>query len=259
MDFSIKSYKGRVIRINPETKYVCLTDMAAASGKLLGGWTRLKGTSEYLEALSAAMQICIDDLISTVDNTSANEDRGTWAHPEVAIEFAAWCSVGFKIQVNQWILELMTTGKVEIASQQSKLPSRELATETAVAIDRIQSILSKSNPRLAQILIDCAMNDIVEFKQLSPSEFPDDRWHGLVQIADKMGIKTNQSTRVKLGQYFGRLISAGEIDVERVREERLCNGQYEPIWCYRDNEVVRATIQDWAISMGLVSQKFIGE
>ena len=78
-----------------------------------------------------------------------------------------------------------------------QLPSRELAVETAIAIDKIQDILSKSNPRLAQILIDCAMNDIVEFNRPAiASEFPEDRWYGLVQIASKMGIKTDSSTRV---------------------------------------------------------------
>lgn len=253
MDFSIKSYKGRVIRIR-EDNYVCLTDMAAASGKRLNNWIRSDKSKSYLETLSVITRKSAIELIEIGEG-----NQPTWGHQKVALRFAQWCSDEFAVQVDFWIDELITTGKVEIASQQSKLPSRELAIETAVAIDRIQSILSKSNPRLAQILIDCAMNDVVESKQLPSSDFPDDRWYGLVQIADKMGIKTNQSTRVKLGQHFGRLIGAGEIDVERVREERLCNGQYEPIWCYRDNETVRAAIHNWAVSIGLVSQKLIGE
>ncbi len=145
------------------------------------------------------------------------------------------------------------TGSYSIAPQPPKLPSRELAVETAVAIDRIQDILSKSNPRLAQILIDCAMNDVLESsRSIMPVEFPGDKWYGLVQIASKMGIKMNPSTRVKLGQYIGNLIKSGQLDVERVREDRLCNGQYESIWCYRDNDVVRAAIRDWSIENGVV-------
>jgi len=125
-----------------------------------------------------------------------------------------------------------------------QLPSRELAVETAIAIDKIQDILSKSNPRLAQILIDCAMNDIVEFARPAiASEFPEDRWYGLVQIASKMGVKTDSSTRVKLGQYVGKRVK--ELNLERVQEERLCNGQYEAIWCYRDNDIIRSVILDW--------------
>jgi prophage antirepressor-like protein len=143
------------------------------------------------------------------------------------------------------------TGSYSIVPSQPQLPSRELAVETAVAIDRIQDILSKSNPRLAQILIDCAMNDVIELQQpsIAPGqEFPEDCWYGLVQIATKMGIKTNGSTRVKLGQAIGKRVK--ELNLERVQEKRLCNGQYEDIWCYRDNEVVRNAIKEWADSIG---------
>lgn len=133
---------------------------------------------------------------------------------------------------------------ISLAPTHHQLPSRELAVETAIAIDKIQDILSKSNPRLAQILIDCAMNDIIEFARPAiASEFPEDRWYGLVQIASKMGIKTDSSTRVKLGQYVGKRVK--ELNLERVQEERLCNGQYEAIWCYRDNDIVRSVILDW--------------
>jgi hypothetical protein len=234
-----KNYNGRAIRIR-EDKYVCLTDMATASGKLLGGWSRLKSTDEYLEALSEAMQICIGSLLEVENGTT------TWGHPKVAIRFAQWCSVKFAVQVDFWIDELMTTGSVSIAPAPiPQLPSRVLAVETAVAIDRIQDVLSKSNPRLAQILIDCAMNDVLDLtRSLPPSnEFPEDKWYGLVQIASKMGIATNVSTRVKLGQYIGKRVK--ELNLERVQEERLCNGQYESIWCYRDNDVVRSAINDW--------------
>ena len=114
----------------------------------------------------------------------------------------------------------------------------------AQCIDDIQNLLAKSNPRLAQILIDIGVNDFVESHQPklagNNQEFPEDRWYGLVQIAKKMGISTNLSTRVKLGNYI-----SAKHSFERVREERLCNGQYESIWCYRDNDETRAAIQKW--------------
>ena len=148
-------------------------------------------------------------------------------------------------RMNRWLHaevlpSIRKTGSYSIAPIPivPQLPSRELALETAVAIDRIQDILSKSNPRLAQILIDCAMNDIVESNQpkLAGTEFPEDRWHSLVSIADKMGIKTNSSTRTSLG------LSVGKMGLERVREKR-------PIWCYRDNPQTRQAIDQWADSL----------
>jgi KilA-N domain len=257
----IKSYKGRAIRIDPETQYVCITDMAAAAGKFVGHWNELKATKEYLTAFSEVIGIPITDnhagftgftgftgLICSIQGIGV--EQGTWVHPKIAIRFAQWCSVEFAIQVDFWIDELLTTGKVELAvPSTSQLPSRELAVETAIAIDKIQDILSKSNPRLAQILIDCAMNDIIDSQpKLATAEFPEDRWYGLVQIADKMGIKTSASTRTKLGQYISNLIAQGILDVERIKEERLCNGQYQSIWCYRDNDAIRAAIDNWSLS-----------
>lgn len=248
MDFNIKSYKGRAIRINPETRYVCLTDMATASGKRVANWTQTKMYAELISAFCTYAGITVDDTVITISDGD-NEDRGTWAHPDIAIQFAQWCNPIFAIQVSKWINELMTTGSVSIAPAPiPQLPSRELAVETAVAIDRIQDILSKSNPRLAQILIDCAMNDVIDRTAIAPAEFPEDKWYGLVQLADKMGIATNASSRVKLGQYIGKLVKSGQLDVERVQEERLCNGQLEPIWCYRDTVTVRSAIHDWANS-----------
>jgi hypothetical protein len=91
------------------------------------------------------------------------------------------------------------------------------------------------------------MNDVIDLTRLLPAvnEFPEDKWYGLVEIASKMGIKTNASTRVKLGAYISTLIKAGSLDVERVREERLCNGQMQDIWCYRDIDAVRDAIYAW--------------
>jgi hypothetical protein len=60
-----------------------------------------------------------------------------------------------------------------------------------------------------------------------------------------MGITTNESTRVKLGQYISNAIKRGDLNVDRVREERLCNGQQESIWCYRDNDAIRSAIEAW--------------
>lgn len=118
-NFQIKEYNSQKIRIDPVTRYVCLTDMAKATGKLPADWLRLKSSQEYLAALSAVMGIPIRDnhagsksLLSVIQGIEV--EQGTWAHPEVAIEFAAWCSIPFKIQVNSWINELLTAGRVDL-------------------------------------------------------------------------------------------------------------------------------------------------
>jgi hypothetical protein len=113
----VKSYKGREIRIR-EDEYVCLSDMATANGKLFADWHRLKTTQSYLTKLSAVTGIPITDnhagfsLISVIQGIGV--EQGTWGHRKVALRFAQWCSDDFAIQVDFWIDELLTTGKVEL-------------------------------------------------------------------------------------------------------------------------------------------------
>lgn len=106
----IKSYKGKNIRVNPIDRYTCLTDMAKASGKLVKDWVRLDSTTAYLEALSSMAGIPLTNLLVV-----GKGNQPTWAHPKVAIKFAAWCSPQFEVQVTSWIDELLTTGSVSIA------------------------------------------------------------------------------------------------------------------------------------------------
>lgn len=89
MNNIIRNWNNRTIRIRDD-RYVSLTDMAQATGKLFGHWNRLESTKSYLETLSRSINMSIDQLVQ-IQVAGKNEDRGTWAHPEVAKEFERWC------------------------------------------------------------------------------------------------------------------------------------------------------------------------
>lgn len=114
----IKSWNDRAIRIRSD-RYVSLTDMAQASGKLLGDWTRLAKTKSYLKTLSGVMHFPITDLVQVIQGGNP-QNQGTWGHPKVALRFAQWCSDEFAVQVDSWIDELLTTGKVELSTPEPK-------------------------------------------------------------------------------------------------------------------------------------------
>jgi phage antirepressor YoqD-like protein len=116
----IKNWNDRAIRIRSD-RYVSLTDMAQASGKLFGHWNNLKSTKSYLKALESVIQIKITDLVQVIQGGDS-QNQGTWGHPKVAIRFAQWCSDEFAVQVDIWTDELMTTGKVELVPSQPALP-----------------------------------------------------------------------------------------------------------------------------------------
>jgi len=114
-----KSYNGKKIRINPQTRYICITDLATASNKQTNDWIRSKAANEYLVALSEATGIPVIDLLVVGEG-----NQPTWAHPKVALRFAQWCSPKLAVQVDFWVDELLSTGKVELKPPQRQLPNQ---------------------------------------------------------------------------------------------------------------------------------------
>ena len=91
-------YNGSIISQDADG-YVSLTDMAQAVGKRVNDYSRLSSTQEYIEALSVDTGIPASALVKT--SKGGNEKQGTWAHPEIAIDFAQWCSPQFRIWANR--------------------------------------------------------------------------------------------------------------------------------------------------------------
>ena len=119
--------------------WVNLTDMAKATGKLVADYTRLNATTRFLTEFESVMGIPITETVQG----GIPENQGTWAIEEVAIDFAAWCSVGFRIWVSQQIRVLMTEGTVRITGipvipvmppEQGKIGSSVTATGEALGV-----------------------------------------------------------------------------------------------------------------------------
>lgn len=108
--------------------YANLNDIAKPFGKRIDNWTRLKTTQELFDEFrrepcySGKEPIIavkgIQDLPSHLRNGFARQDGmkygGTWAHPDIAIQFAQWCSPGFALWVSRQIRHLLTYGEVNL-------------------------------------------------------------------------------------------------------------------------------------------------
>jgi hypothetical protein len=102
--------EGGVINQRVSDGYVNATAMCKSAGKLFADYARLKNTQEFLDELSRSMGIPIDGLVFTI-STGLNEYRGTWVHPDVAINLGQWLSPKFAVQVSKWIREWAMSGK----------------------------------------------------------------------------------------------------------------------------------------------------
>ena len=81
--------------------------MCKASGRELKAYLRTNQTKEFLAELSRSVNIFTDQLVQII-NTGPNETRGTWVHPDVAINLAQWLSPKFAVQVSKWVREWLT-------------------------------------------------------------------------------------------------------------------------------------------------------
>lgn len=134
---------------------------------------------------------------------------------------------------------VMTTLKELTQSQPPSpaiaLPCHVVALEKAKVIREITDTLD-DNPRLAQLLIDHSINDILEKPALPGSS---EQLRGVAEIAKEMGFKVDASSRVKLGTFIKAR------GFESKKESRLCNGVMAEINCYCDTPILRDAIADF--------------
>src|ERR1700694_105881 len=112
--------------------YINATAMCKAVGKLFGDYRRLATTEEFLAELAGSMGIPIDQLVFTT-MSGPNEERGTWVHPDVAMNLGQWCSPKFAVAGARWVREWMSGNFL------SKLPyhlERYMANRAAIPIDQ---------------------------------------------------------------------------------------------------------------------------
>ena len=83
------------------------TQMAKPFGKRPIDYLRLPSTNELLNAIVRKSHIDKNQLVKT---ERGGDNPGTWMHEDVALDFAQWLSVDFRLWCNDKIKELMKTG-----------------------------------------------------------------------------------------------------------------------------------------------------
>lgn len=105
--------------------YVRLNDIAKPFGKRLDNWMRLKSTKELFEAFKVDRCYNGAKAFYTIKggNTAPSDlrersetlvEQGTFAHPDIAIQFAQWCSPSFALWVSRQVRHLLIYGEVNI-------------------------------------------------------------------------------------------------------------------------------------------------
>jgi hypothetical protein len=251
----IKSWNNRTIRIRND-RYVSLTDMAQACGKRFHDWNRLESAKSYLEALSGSAQIPADQLVQVNESEGSNEQRGTWGHPKLAIRFAQWCSDEFAVQVDCWIDELMTTGKVELQSVQPPIAPLSLPPAD-IRITNLHSALTGfgidlTNPRYKQAIQDLVVDKILNEQASLPGST--ETWLGVAEKAERLGY--SPSLVAQFRSSLGRYVSQGSSTLEARTENRLCNGTMRQIRLYLDCDELTELVTEFMDAKVLKSAQY---
>lgn len=126
------------------------------------------------------------------------------------------------------------TGKYEINKQSNEYrPSKALLASREVK--EIHENTEDISPRLKQFLIDCCINEVIDAKFIRSTDEP--KLRGVVEIAQDMGHKVNQTNRSQLGRFVKSVLPH-----LAQAEKRLCNGTEREIAVYPDTDEVRQCI-----------------
>lgn len=149
-DLIVREFAGHKIRHRADG-FMSLTDMCDANGKLFGNWNKLQGTKEYLKALQDKHYSDQNNGPIESNVGGSPETTGTWGDRRVAMRLAQWLSPEFAIQVDEWIVELMTKGSVSIAPHSTPAPTLP-ETSLATYADLIVRLGYQDSPILKSVL-----------------------------------------------------------------------------------------------------------
>ena len=100
------THNGEVINQRATDGYINATAMCKAAAKEWSNYRQNDTTDAFLGALEGSLGIPRNQLVQPI-LTGPNEQRGTWVHPQIAINLATWLSPDFAVQVSEWVVNWM--------------------------------------------------------------------------------------------------------------------------------------------------------
>ena len=110
MNNQVFQYNGSPITFQiGKSTMVNATEMAKAFGKRPNDYLSLPTTNELIKAITRKSGNSENQIVTTKAGTP-QFGGGTWMHEDLALDFAQWLSVDFKLWCNDRIKELMRYG-----------------------------------------------------------------------------------------------------------------------------------------------------
>ena len=175
------THNGQIIPQRAADGYINATAMCRAIGKEWSNYRKNDTSEAFLIALEGSLLIRRDLLIRTVA-TGPNDRRGTWVHPQIAINLATWLSPDFAVQVSEWVISWM----MGIAQRRPPLPDFQTLNEDEKRL-YLRDQVASSNKKLA----DAARGSGV----VTPQDFSIFQSHGYRGMYDGRSVDQIRSVK----------------------------------------------------------------
>ena len=219
-----REYNGFEINFDfsEDAEFVSLTNMAKAGGKLVADWTRQKSTQELIKVWkmqhknshNGGNSMVVEPIFKVQGGNNPNA-QGTWAHTDIAIQFAQWVSPELALWVSGIIRELWAKGQVAIDSPVINTvhqpPTEDLLVRAA---DRIKEICDRGLPQTYESELCTQALKLCGIKQpstVAKSESESTQEYSVFELWDVLNLESNNPSwrhRARVSQSLARLLKA---------------------------------------------------
>jgi KilA-N domain len=231
--------------------YIRLTDLGQAAGKLVGHYLEIERTQAYLGVLSrelglnelsrnpaigktiAAPSKGFSSLIVTFVGANYKELQGTWAHPRVALNFAAWCSPEFEVWVYGLVHQHLTQAIAKPLVDSNEIPKFD-ALEFQIKIGKFvnDAIAKNSTDEMLQEFdkinrIKKFVHENVFLESSTPVNPPNDADNVRCIVLDLLRAHNGKWTQISSLWNNSKLISFNRSLIESVCRSLVTSGQIE--------------------------------
>lgn len=166
------------------------TEMAKPFDREVKNYLRLPSTNELLTAYVRKNHVSENQLV-TIKQGSSQNGGGTWLHEDIALDFAQWLSIDFKLWCNDRLKELLKHGMTAMPETIEQLianPDTLIQLATQLKTERAEKERLAMQNRLANEQIKLSQPKVEYYEQVLQSS-------SLVAtnvIADQLGISAKR-------------------------------------------------------------------
>ena len=213
MNNQVYNYNGNNItfQLGNGDVMVNATEMAKAFGKTPKDYLRTQSAQEFINALSVRLKCLTADLVKVVQG---GDIQGTWLHEDIALDFAQWLSVDFKLWCNDRIKELLKTGVTTISDEDEAIYN---------AMNILQKRLEASKQKVQMLESKVELQE-TEIKYLTPK----------AQYTDEVLQSTSTFTTTQIAKDLGMSAQALNKELKDRKIQFFQSGQWFLTHTYQD-------------------------